>query len=189
MINLRKKEAIPIYKNMENSPISILLYPYPHQFEAIFISLLFLLIFSSAAYAIYKLISWKMNVRVKTVFNGFLMIVGISILVLFIAELTVSIITVYHVNKQLGFCYATPDSPEGELFEISEVVPRKTIDKAGLKPGDQIQMRNVNDLYRLLINNQGKKVVIDIRRNKKKMNIKILVPKMDVPLEDVSFLY
>lgn len=174
---------------METSPISVLLYPYPYQYVAVIFSCLILLIFSSAAYGIYRLITWKMNVRVKTVFNSFLIVLGISILVLFFAEVIVSLITIHHVNKQLGFCHATPDTPEGELFEIYNIVPGKTMDKAGLKPGDQIQMSAVNQLYKLLINNQRKEVVIAIRRNKKKKEIRVSVPELDVPLADVSFLF
>ena len=152
-------------------------------------SCLILLIFGSAAYGIYRLITWKMNVRIKTIFNGFLKVVGISILVLFSAEVTVSLITIHHVNKQLGFCSAIPDTPEGELFEISEVVPGKTMDKAGLKLGDQVQLHAVNDLYQLLTNNQGKEVVILVLRNKKKIKIRVRVPELDVPLVGVSFLF
>lgn len=174
---------------METSPISILLYPYPYQYAVVIFSCMILLIIGSAAYGIYRLITWKMNVRVKTAFNGFLKIAGISIVVIFFAEVTVSLITIHHVNKQLGFCSATPDTPEGELFEISKVVPGKTMDKAGLIPGDQIQMRAVNQLYKLLINNQGKEVLIPILRNDNKIIIRVSVPELDVPLEGVSFLF
>ncbi len=174
---------------METSPISVLLYPYPYQYAVVIFSCLILLIFGSAAYGIYRLITWKMNVRVKTAFNGFLKIAGISIVVIFFAEVTVSLITIHHVNKQLGFCHATPDTPEGELFKICKIVPGKTMDKAGLKPGDQIQMNATSDLYQLLTNNQGKEVVIPILRNKKKINIRVSVPQLDVPLVGVSFLF
>ena len=89
----------------------------------------------------------------------------------------------------MGFCYATPDTPEGELFKIIRVVPGKIMDKAGLKLSDQVQMHAVKELYRLLINNQGKEVVIPIVRNKKKMEIRLIVPELDVPLAGVSFLF
>ena len=174
---------------METSPISILLYPYPYQYEAMFISLLILLTFGLPAYGIYRLIIWKMNVRVKAAFHGFLIVAGISFVVLFFVEITISLITIHHVNKQLGFSYATPDTPEGELFEIQKVVPGKTMDKAGLKLFDRVQMNDVNDLYRLLIDNQGNEVVIPIKRNKKKIEIKVRVPELDVPLAGVSFLF
>ena len=174
---------------METSLISILLYPYPYQSEAMFITLLTLLFLGIVAYGLYRLITWKMNVRVKTAFNGFLMVAGISFVVLFFAEITLSLITIHHVNKQLGFSYATPDTPEGELFEIQKVVPGKTMDQAGLKPFDCVQMSNTNDLYTLLIDNQGNEVVIPIKRNKKKIEIRVRVPELDVPLAGVSFLF
>jgi len=169
--------------------LSILLYPYPYQYHAFFISLLILLTFALPAYGIYRLIIWKMNVRVKTTFHGILLFAGISVAVLFFAEITVSLITVHHVNKQLGFRYATPDTPEGEPFLITKVVPGKTMDKAGLKRDDRVQMFAVNDLYILLISNQGKEVVIPVKRDKKEIKIRVIVPELDVPLAGVSFLF
>lgn len=169
--------------------IAIPVYPYPYQHAAMFIAFLVVLLVGSATYGIYRLIIWKMNIRVKTVFHNFLKIVGISIVVLFLAEMTVSLITEHHVNIQLGFNCATPETPEGEIFQITKIVPGKTMDKAGLKPGDRVQMVAVSDLYRLLINNQGKDVAIAILRDKKEININIRVPKLDVPMAGVSFLF
>jgi hypothetical protein len=67
--------------------------------------------------------------------------------------------TIHKVNKQTWFNYATPETPEGEPFSITKVVPGKAMDKAGLKRNDVVQMRNTSDLYRLLINNQGKEII------------------------------
>jgi hypothetical protein len=166
-----------------------MLCPYPYQYEAIFISILILLTVGLPTYGIYKLVIWKMNIRTKTIFHKILLFTVIFITTLFFMEITVSIITIHHVNKQLGFAYATPDTPEGELFEIQKVVPGKTMDKAGLKPLDQIEFRSVNQLYLLLINNQGKVVEIPIKRDSEKMLIKVKVPELDVPLARVSFLF
>ena len=107
---------------------------------------------------------------------------------LFLADVIVSSITAYQVNRQLGFRYATPDTPEGELFVITKVTREKTMDKAGVIPGDEVQMNSVSDLYKLLINNQGKEVLIPILRDKKKIMINVWVPEMDVPLKDISFI-
>jgi len=68
-----------------------------------------------------------MNQGTTNIFNGFLKIAGIAILVIFFTETTIDLITIHHVNKQLGFAYATPDTPEGELFLITKVVPGKTM--------------------------------------------------------------
>lgn len=167
----------------------ILLYPYPYQMEAFFIGFLILVVIGGISYALYKLITWKMTPKVKIGFKRFLVITGISIAVLFYLEVGISLITIHHVNKQLGFSYATPDTPEGELFEIQKVVPGKTMDKAGLKRFDRIQMWNVNHLYILLINNQGKEVEIPIIRDGEEMIIRVIVPELDVPLAKVSFLF
>ncbi len=169
--------------------LSLFLYPYPYQSMTMFFTFSILLILGSIAYGIYWLITWKMNDRVKVVFQNFLLITGILIIVLIFAGITVSLITINHVSKQLGFCYATPETPEGEFFEIQDVVPGKTMDQAGLKPFDLVQMYAVNDLYRLLINNQGKKVIIPVLRNKKKINIRVKVPELNVPFGRVSFLF
>ena len=130
-----------------------------------------------------------MTKRARTVFHWFLKIAGILMIVLFIAEISVSLIIIHQVNEQLGFCYATPDTPEGELFEIQKIVPGKTMDQTGLKTFDQVQMHNVNNLYQLLINNQGKEVEIPVKRNDEKLQIKIKVPKLKVPLGRISFLF
>ena len=174
---------------MKPSTVLVLLYLYLYQWEALIIALLVLLPIGLAAYGIYRLLIWKMNFKVKKIFHTCLKITGIFIFVLFYAELTLTLITEHHVNTQLGFCYTTPETPEGEPFLIYEVVPGKTMDKAGFKAGDQIQMHATSDLYRLLINNQGKEIFIQILRNQKKIDIKVSVPHLDVPLREVSFLF
>ena len=87
-----------------------------------------------------------------------------------------------------GFRYATPDTPDGELIVITRVAEGKAMDKAGVKPGDEVQMNAVSDLYKLLVNNQGDEVHIPILRDKKIMMISVWVPEMDIPLKDISFL-
>ena len=62
------------------------------------------------------------------------------------------------------------------------------MDKAGVLPGDEVQMNSVSDLYKLLVNNLGEEVQIPILRDKKKMMINVWVPEMDVPLKDISFI-
>jgi hypothetical protein len=172
------------------SPVDfVLLYPYPYQTFAVFVSFLFLVSMGLIAFGLYKLIAWKMGVGLKKAFQGFLLILCFSLAVLFFAELTLSVITIFQVNKQLGFSYATPETPEGELFEISGVEPGKTMDKSGLKIADRVQMAACKDLYLLLINNQGKEAVIPIIRNKQELQIKVNVPNLDVPLARVSFLF
>ena len=140
-------------------------------------------------YGIYRLIIWKMNAGIKSTFNGLLKVTGITILIIFFTEITISLITIYQVNEQLGFGYATPDTPQGELFLISKVVAGRTMHKAGLMEGDQVQMTNTSQLYELLINNQGAKVVIPILRNNEEIIVRVKIPALDVPLAEVSFLF
>jgi hypothetical protein len=174
---------------MDSCMLSVLLYPYPHQYRAMFLSILILLAIGLPAYGLYRLIIWKMNDGALKVFHKILIITGISLGALFFAEISVTLITIHHVNKQLGFSTATPDTPEGELFEVSKVIPEKIMDRAGLMVGDRIQMNAVNDLYIHLINNQGKEVSFFIKRDKKEMEVRLKVPELDVPLADISFLF
>lgn len=174
---------------MKFDSLNILLYPYPHQNEAFFTGLLLLVIVGGVLYGLYRLITWKMRPNSKLRFKKHLIITGISLAALFFIELSISLITIHQVNNQLGFTYATPDTPEGELFEIQKVVPGKTMDRAGLKPLDRVQMWNVNHLYILLINNQGKEVEIPVIREGEKMTIKVIVPELDVPLYKASFIF
>lgn len=125
--------------------------------------------------------------NIKTVFHRLRKIAILIIGILFFTEMTVTLITIYQVNRQLGFRYATPPTPKGEVFEITKVEPGKTMDRYGLKRLDQVQMNNVNHLYKLLIRNQGKEVVIPVLRNEKKINIRVKVPELYVPLVDYSF--
>jgi hypothetical protein len=167
----------------------ILLYPYPYQYDIMCTTLLLMAVFAIAAISLYKLITWKMKDRIKKRFQESLVVLAILLVVLFFFNVTTTLITIYQVNRQMGFTYATPDTPEGELFEIQKVTPGKTMDKAGLKRFDQVQMRAVNDLYRLIIKNQGKEIVIPIKRNGELLNIRLVVPNLNVPLAKVSFIF
>ncbi|MBE0640239.1 MAG: hypothetical protein IH598_17125 [Bacteroidales bacterium] len=167
----------------------ILLYPYPYQNYAMFITMLLIALFAIVAYSLYKLITLKMNDRIKACFQQFLIISAMLMIALFVMNMITSLITIHQVNRQLGFSYATPDTPEGELFEIQKVTPGKTMDKAGLKRFDQVEMRAVNDLYRLIIENQGNEIVIPVKRNGELLNIRLVVPNLNVPLAKVSFIF
>lgn len=174
---------------MNSSLKLVLLYPYPYKTFAVFVFALILIIIGLPIFGIYKLILRAMNERTKVIFHKVLKISGISILVIFFAELTVTEITQHQVNKQLGFNYATPETPEGEFFVITEVVLNKTMYKAGLKSDDQVQMWNVSDLYRLFIDNQGNEVVFLVLRDNREIQIQLIVPAMDLPLKRISFLF
>jgi energy-coupling factor transporter transmembrane protein EcfT len=173
---------------MNTIQIFYLLYPYPYQIKAQLFAFLFLAIVVIIAHYVFSLIIGFMSSESKKWFNNMLKFTGIILILLFFAEMTVSLVTIHHVNTQLGFTYATPETPEGELFEIQKVVPGKIMDQAGLKRFDQIQMTSVNDLYRLLIENQGNVVSIPVIRDKQEVIVKVNVPNMKLPLADVSFL-
>jgi hypothetical protein len=60
--------------------------------------------------------------------------------------------------------------------------------RAGLRRFDQVQMDNANDLYRLLINNQRKEVVIPVERDGKALEIRASISELDLSFEKVSLL-
>lgn len=165
------------------------LYPYPYKTFAVIVSALVITAIALPIYGIYKLIIRRMTERTKAVFHRVLKIIGIFLLVIFIAEMTVSSITTHQVNKQLGFYDATPETPEGEFFIITKVIPGGVMAKAGLKPDDRILMQAVGHLYRLLINNQGKVVTFLILRDNNEVTIRVKVPEMELPLRRVTFLF
>lgn len=167
----------------------IFLYPYTYQTKNFLFTVLFVTITAGVAYFLYLVITSFMGKRIKRIFHLFLKIFGIVIMVGFFIEITFSLITIHHVNKQLGFSYATPDTPEGELFEIRKVVPGKTMDQAGLQTFDHVQMHSVNDLYRLLIYNQFEVVKIPVKRDGQFLEIRVEVPELQVPFKKISFLF
>jgi hypothetical protein len=60
-----------------------------------------------------------MKDKTKAIFQGFIILSVILSLAFFFVEISLSLISIYQVNKQLGFSYATPATPatpEGEFF-------------------------------------------------------------------------
>ena len=167
----------------------VLLYPYPHQTFAVTVTIVIVIILGLPLYFLYQAIIDAMTERTRAIFYRVLKITGICLIVIISAEMTVSLITQHQVNKQLGFNYATPDTQEGEIFEITRVDAGKTMETSGLKLYDRVQMSSVGELYKLLINNQGKEVTFLVLRNKKKTEICIKVPEMELPLRKFSFCY
>jgi hypothetical protein len=167
----------------------IFLYPYPDKIFAFIVTAIIVVIIGLPVYDSYRLINRKMNERTKTIFHRILKIAGICLFVIFFSELTVSLITMHNVNRQLGFNYATPDTPQGEQFLITRVVPGKTMGKAGLKRDDVVQMWSTDQLYKLLVNNLGKEVEFSVLRDDREIAIRVKVPEMDLPLRRVLFLF
>ena len=167
----------------------VLLYPYPYKTFAAIVTAIMLAAVALPLYGTYRLAIRKVSARTKAVFHRTLKIVGICFLVIFVLQMAFALITEHHVNKQLGFGYATPDTPEGEFFIITKVVPGGIMDKAGLKSNDTVLMWSTSDLYRLLIDNQGKEAAFSVLRDKKGINITVKVPEMELPLKRVVFLF
>lgn len=165
------------------------LYPYNYQLEAMLYSTIFLLLTFILAYGLYRLIIWKMGNGARIIFHKFLIAGGIALVTLFVLNLIFSLITICQVNNQLGFGYATPDTPEGEIFEITRVEPGKAMDMAGLKVLDRVLMYSVDDLYILLIEHQGDTAVFEVLRGGVKIDIRVGVPELRLPLREGAFWF
>lgn len=158
----------------------VILYPYPYQTFAVIVSAILLLVVGTMATIIYRMIVNRVNEVFRNRINRVLLICGITLGALLVSGLTLSLIKIQQVNHQLGFRYATPETPAGELFIISKVEAGKTMESAGFRVDDQIQFPAVDDLYALLINNQGSEVDIPVMRNSKLFLIEVTVPEMHI---------
>ena len=153
------------------------------------LTVLIFLLFSALAYGIYKLTLRLINRYFKRQVNSSMFAAVILMTALFLTEITVTKITIYQVNKQLGFEYTTVRTPKGKIFTIVSVTPGKAMDKAGFEPDDVVQLDDVNELYKLLIDNQTRKIIIPVVRGRKEINIRVKIPDLYVPLARVAFLF
>jgi hypothetical protein len=159
----------------------ILRYPYPHQHISFFMGLVLFSVAGFILWGLYRLISRKMNKQIKKKFRGVIISVGFLGVVLFFVTITFCLITTTQVNRQMGFSYATPDTPEGELFVIRKVVPGKIMHEAGLQKDDRVLMPGPNDLYGRIIHNQGSEVLIPVSRDGEELMIKVMAPELNIP--------
>lgn len=157
-----------------------LLEPYPHEIILIGAAIVLLLTTVLLVHVVYMLILAKIGERWKLGIRRFFSYCVLALGILLLSGMCFSLIKVDQVSSQLGFRYTTRDNPEGEPFIITRIEPGKTMDQAGLQAGDQIRDSGVNDLYALLIYNQGSEVEIPVLRNSKPKVIRVTVPEMDV---------
>lgn len=126
--------------------------------------------------------------QTKTRTRRILLIAGVGIATVLLTMLICTLITEHQVNQQLGFRYASPETPEGEPFLITRVTEGKAMQRAGLQEGDTIRFGRTSDLYRLLIYHQGESVTIPITRNGKDLEIHLMVPTLRLTVVRGSFL-
>jgi len=110
---------------------------------------------------------------INKTFRGAILSAGILGLVLFFVTMAICLITIMQINRQMGFSYATPETPEGELFIIQKVAHGKIMHEAGLQKYDRVLMPGPNNLYRRLIRNQGSEVLIPVSRDGEQLIIKV----------------
>jgi len=156
------------------------LYPYPYQIFNMAITSIILYILGIPVYAFYiwlhgRLTGEQMK-KLKKRLTTAAIILGIF---LFLGG-GISLVKIHQVNVALGFRYATPELPEGEPFLITRVEYGKAMYEAGLREDDRVQMGADTDLYALLINNQGREVEFEVKRDGEIMTIKLVVPEMDI---------
>ena len=157
-------------------------------YQAFFLTIILFLIFSAILYGLYRLAILRFP-RFKMKVNAMILALAILLMALFLTGMTTTLITIRQVNKQLGFSYATPHTPKGEFLVVTSVTAGKAMAEAGIKSGDIIQLNDVNDLYKLLIDNQGQRIIVPIVRDGKEFNVWVNIPRLNVPLARVSFLF
>jgi len=158
----------------------IFLYPYPYKTFVVVVSGVVLLFVVMAVYMISRLIWERSDKRFKQYMNRILVVCGIAGGVFFFSGFALTMIKIHQVNQQLGFRYATPETPEGEPFILTKVESGGTLERAGFKLQDQILLPAVDDLYALLVNNQGGAVEIPVMREGEPMMIAVQVPEMEL---------
>lgn len=161
-------------------PGLILLYPYPYKTFAVLVTALVFLIIGMPLYGIHRLIIRRMGERSKPLVNRVLLFSGILLLTFFFTGMTLSLIKIHQVNQQLGFRYATPETATGEHLIITRVERGKPMDEAGLRAGDRICLTAVDELYAMLVNNQGHEVEIPVLRDSIPEVIKVSVPELHI---------
>ena len=158
----------------------IFLYYYPDQYILIAASVLLILVTWLLLHVVYMLILAKMGERWKRGIRSFLRYCVLAVGIILLTGISFSLVKIDQVSTQLGFRYATQDTTDGEPFIISRIEPGKTMDRAGLQAGDQIRFSGVDDLYALLVDNQGSEVEIPVLRDSKPEVIRVSVPRMDI---------
>jgi len=144
--------------------------------------ILFIIVILLPIAGLYLFIITKASDRSRKIFDRFLRIIIMLVLVIFCIEIAISLITEHQVNKNLGFNYSTPELPEGEVFLLTKVTPGMPMDNAGLKPYDQVLMNSTMRFYRLLIDNRGREAEFKVLRDEKEIAIRVRVPEMQLLL-------
>jgi hypothetical protein len=118
-----------------------------------------------------------MNISLSHRMRNILKIAAFSFVGIVAIFVCINVILMAQVNSQMGFSYATPYDEQGdEIFIITNIVPGGIMDKAGFMKDDRILFPSVNTLYNKFIINQGRHVIIPIKRGDMDMNICVLVP-------------
>jgi len=101
-----------------------------------------------------------------------------------IADLAAFCVIQSQVDHQLGFFYATPDTPEGETFIIGYLAAGMPMEQAGFREGDIIDLWPTSLLYAMLIQNQGGRATIPIKRGETEMDVTVEVPVLQISCPD-----
>ena len=172
--------------NVESAGLIFLVYPY--QFAAFLIGLLIVCTIGLLVYGLYRLIIRKAGLSIRTRIHRIMIFFGVCFGVVLFTMVSCTLITEHQVNKELVFNYATPETPMGEPFLITKVVEGKAMHLAGLRKGDVIRFGSTRDLYKLIIDHQGKEITIPIARNGKEIDINLKVPEIRLMVVKFSFL-
>lgn len=156
--------------------VSLILIMYSWKTEYFFLTLILLSPVILLTWLILHLVKKYAGDRFKGIFHYSLIITGTVAGLLFILYMTIVLTFQHQVNVQMGFNYGTPDTPEGELFVITRIDNGLPMNEAGLNEDDIIRTSAVSDLYTMIYKNQGKEIIVPIKRNGSDLNIPVKVP-------------
>ncbi|MBN1340524.1 MAG: hypothetical protein JXA03_14440 [Bacteroidales bacterium] len=156
------------------------------------LGLVMLVIFGILAVVIYLPLNYlfkKLSASLQKIARTTLIIIGITGFSFFMFQVGFAILIQGQVNRQLGFNYATPCSEDGEAFIITRVDSNMAMFRAGLKVNDTVRLTRVDDLYTMLLGNQGGEVSIPIRRGGETLEVKVWVPVMKIRYRGICMVY
>lgn len=125
---------------------------------------------------------------------GAVVIAGFCLIFFFILKEMNAHLGIYDaVQTQLGFTYETPyliDSGD-EALVITEVVPGKPMDVAGIKPGDRYDTDGalVIPFINSFVFHQGETITLPILRDGEHLNIAMTVPLLQLEVDPYTLHY
>ncbi len=141
---------------------------------------------------LYRPLIFFLNRRKPRIKKRFLHVMtGLAGLILLFAliQMALALWIQHQINNLAGFRYATPETKKGEYFVVKETDPAKFLHNAGLRPGDTLAFSRVDALYQLLIEQQGKRAFLPVKRGNRTDTLIADVPAMRIRHRKLCLFY